>query len=94
MSWPNWLDRILFDADPSGIFLLAFVVAVVLLTIGRVVWRLIYLFCSLAFELFRAALHGRRERLERERAERDARRRIAANLIAAQARRARTEARS
>lgn len=82
------LDRILFDTDPTGIFGLAFVAAIALLVVGRVVWRLLRLFASLAFTLIREAWRGRRERLERERARRS---RPGPNWLAADLRRARRE---
>lgn len=89
------LDRILFHTDPTGVFVLAFVLAIAALLVGRICWRLVCLAASISWELTRAGLLGRRERLERER------RRLAAratrpgpNWLAADLRRQREGAQS
>lgn len=89
----NWLDHLVFHADPTGLFVLAFVTAVVLLTVGRVVWLIVRLYCWLAWNLLRAGLLGFRDRLRAAREVRDAQRRIRANHVSARWRRARAGAR-
>jgi hypothetical protein len=60
------LERIYTSDDPTGIFLLAFAIAVPMWLAA--LW--LRWIARIALGLFRAALQGRRERLERERARR------------------------
>lgn len=89
------LDYVLFHADPTGLFVLAFLAAVALLVVGTLIGRVLWLCASVTWELVLAALQGRRERLERERRRTAARgQRPGPNWLAADLRRRRAEGQS